>query len=121
MENCTFCKIVNNELPSYKIYEDEIVIVFLSIDPISNGHTLIVPKEHYLDINDIPLEILNYINKISKEIYNLLKDKLNFNGLQFIQNNGTLQEIKHYHLHLIPKYNDDIKLTLDEVYKKIKE
>lgn len=121
MKECTFCKIVNKELPSYTLYEDDIVIVFLSIDPLSVGHTLIVPKDHYIDITDIPINTLNHINKISKEMYNLLNEKLNFNGLQFVQNNGILQEVKHYHLHLIPKYNNDLKLSLDEVYKKIKE
>lgn len=121
MKNCTFCKIISKEFSSYNLYEDDVVIVFLSIDPISNGHTLIVPKTHYVDVTDIPIEILNHINKVSKEMYNLLKEKLNFNGLQFVQNNGILQEVKHYHLHLIPKYDNDNKLSLDEVYKKIKE
>ncbi len=121
MKDCVFCKIIKKELPCYDLYEDDKVIVFLSIDPLSNGHTLIVPKNHYIDITDIPIDTLNHINKISKEIYNLLKEKLNFIGLKFVQNNGTLQEVKHYHLHLIPVYNKNTKLTLDEVYKKIKE
>lgn len=121
MKDCTFCKIISKEFSSYTLYEDDVVIVFLSIDPLSNGHTLIVPKKHYVDITDIPLEVLSHINKVSKEMYNLLKEKLNFIGLKFVQNNGTLQEIKHYHLHLIPVYNNSDKLTLDLVYKKIKE
>ena len=61
MENCLFCKIVNNEISSYTIYEDDIVKAFLDINPTSVGHTLIVPKSHYLDLDDIPLEVLNRI------------------------------------------------------------
>lgn len=121
MKDCVFCKIINKELPCYNLYEDDIVIVFLSIDPFSNGHTLIVPKTHYVDITDIKEDVLNHINKISKNIYDLLKEKLNFIGLKIMQNNGSLQEVKHYHMHLIPVYNNNDKLTLEEVYKKIKE
>ena len=125
--DCIFCKIVNGEIPSYVVYEDDIVKCILDINPISNGHTLIIPKKHYTDINDIDLETLNHINKVSKEIYIKLKEKLNINGLTLIQNNGFGQEVKHYHMHLIPRYindgidiesiaNEDVKL----VYEKIK-
>ncbi len=120
--NCVFCKIINNELPSYYLYEDEIVKVFLSIDPISNGHALIVPKEHYVDITDIPLEVLNHINKVAKRIYEPHKKQLNFDGLKFVQNNGSLQEVKHYHLHMIPYYKNDTKIMpVEEVYEILKK
>lgn len=121
MENCVFCKIMNNEIPSYTLYEDDIVKVFLSIDPISNGHTLIVPKKHYKDITDINLEVLNHINEVQKNIYNLLLQKLNFDGLKFVQNNGYFQDIPHYHLHLIPHYSDNNKMELEEVYQILKK
>lgn len=119
--NCTFCKVINNELPSYTIYEDKIVKVFLSIDPISDGHTLIVPKEHFIDIVDIPTETLNHINKVTKIIYNLLKEKLNFIGLKLVQNNGSIQEIKHFHLHLIPIYSTKKINDIEKVYNNIKK
>lgn len=119
--DCIFCKIMNNKLPSKTIYEDDVVKVFLSIDPLSNGHTLIVPKQHCLDIEDIDIDTLNHINKISKDIYKLLKEKLNFIGLKVVQNNGMAQEVKHYHLHLIPCYKDKSIKSLDEIYEILKK
>lgn len=121
MKDCVFCKIVKQELPSYTIYEDDIVKVFLNINPESVGHTLIIPKEHYLDITDIPLSVINHINKVQKEMYDLLKEKLNFCGLQFVQNNGSLQEVKHYHLHLIPHYVKKPTMSIEEVYNLLKK
>ena len=69
---CIFCKIIKGEIPSYTIYEDDVVKVFLDVNPDNNGHTLIVPKKHYLDLYDIPLDVLSHINKVSKEIAKLL-------------------------------------------------
>jgi histidine triad (HIT) family protein len=110
MNVCLFCKIINKDIPCYNIYEDDIVLVFLDINPDTNGHMLIVPKKHYLDINDIDLEVLKHINKIARDMYQLLKDTFNVSGLTIAQNNGSAQEIKHYHMHLIPRYiNDGMK------------
>ena len=116
MKDCVFCKIVKGELPSYKLYEDDIVLVFLSIDPISNGHTLIIPKKHYTDYTDIDLDTLTEINKASKIIVDLINEKLNPNGIKLVQNNGSLQEIKHYHLHIIPSYNKKDNISVEEVF-----
>lgn len=119
--DCLFCKIVSGDIPSYKIYEDEIVIAFLDINPDSNGHTLIIPKKHYLDMNDIPLDTLTHIFKVAKELKNKLDKKLNTEGLTFIQNNGDIQEVKHFHLHLKPYYkNNEIK-SVQEVYEILKD
>ena len=116
MTDCIFCKIINNEIPSYTIYEDNIVKVFLDVNPESTGHTLIIPKNHFKDLEDIDLDTLAHINKISKDIHNLLKDKLNIDGLTIVQNNGIPQEVKHYHVHLIPKYTKEKVLSIEEVY-----
>lgn len=119
--DCLFCKIASGDIPSYKIYEDEVVIAFLDINPDSNGHTLIIPKKHYLDMNDIPLDTLTHIFKVAKELKNKLDKKLNTEGLTFIQNNGDIQEVKHFHLHLKPYYkNNDIK-SVQEVYEILKD
>ena len=115
-----FCKIINNEIPSYTIYEDEIVKVFLDVNPVHNGHCLIVPKKHYQDLFDIDTETLNYILKIAKEIGTKLKEKLNCDGLTLSQNNGLGQDVKHYHLHLIPKYNEEEKKSVEEIYNILK-
>ena len=93
MNECLFCKIIKGEIPSYTIYEDEIVKVFLDINPSTNGDCLIIPKKHYTNINDIDLETLNHINKVSKDIYKLLQEKLECGGMTFVQNNDLGQEI----------------------------
>ena len=91
--------------------------VILYINPERPGHTLIIPKNHYIDINDIPIETLNHILLISKKLTTLLKKKLNYDGLRIIQNNGVLEEVKHYHLHLIPFYQDNFSKSVEEIYE----
>jgi|SRR5690554_4641847 histidine triad (HIT) family protein len=118
--DCIFCKISKGEIPAYTLYEDEVVKVFLDIHPDTNGHTLIIPKEHYRDINDIPLDILKHINQITKDMYKLLKEKLNMDGLTITQNNEYGQEIKHYHVHLLPIYKESQpKLEVETILAKI--
>ena len=117
--DCIFCKIANHMIPSKIIYEDDFVLVFLDVNPNSPGHTLIIPKKHIVDMDDMDEETYLYIFKIAKQIKNKLINKLNCNGMKVCQNNGDCQEVKHYHLHLIPYYNSDINMAVDEVYKKI--
>ena len=128
MDDCLFCKIIKGEIPSYTIYEDDIVKVFLDINPSTNGDALIIPKKHFCNINDIDLDTLTHINKICKEIYPLLKDKLACEGMTFTQNNELGQEIKHYHLHATPRYstdnlvhnfNKEVLFPIEDVFKKI--
>ena len=114
-----FCKIVSGEIPSKKIYEDDKVLVILDVNPSSNGHSLVIPKTHYQDLYDIDSEVLNHIMKVGKEIALKLEDKLKCDGITLIQNNGISQEVKHFHLHIIPKYNNNEKLSVDEVFHKI--
>ena len=125
--NCVFCNIVEGKIPSQTIFEDEIIKVMMDINPVSNGHLLIIPKKHFTNLMDIDDETLAHIQKTSKEMFKLLKDKLNIDGLTLCQNNEYGQEVKHYHLHLIPRYkNDNVRLysnknkdDVEEVYKKI--
>lgn len=116
--DCIFCKIVNNESPSYTVYEDDMVKVFLNIAPSTDGHLLVVPKKHYTNLVDIDEEVLNHINIVAKKMYELLKERLNCDGLTISQNNDYGQEVKHYHMHLTPRYNGD---GLDVIYKKEKK
>lgn len=118
--DCIFCKIINGEIPSYTIYEDEIVKCFLDINPDSNGHTLIIPKKHIKDINDMDCDTFNHIFNIAKKIKKDLESKLKIDGLTFIQNNGDIQEIKHFHLHLKPYYNKIDKKNVEEIYEILK-
>ena len=119
MENCIFCKIINGEIPSYTIFEDDLIKIFLDINPTSNGHCLVIPKKHFVDINDIDSEYLSHIFSVVKEMLPILESKLNYDGISLCQNNGFVQDVKHFHLHLIPKYKNSKKLSVEEVYKII--
>ena len=115
--NCIFCKIINGEIPSYKIYEDDEILAFLDINPVNPGHTLIIPKEHTLDVTTINNDVLIKILDKSRDIASLLIEKMGAQGFTLVQNNGVAQEVKHFHLHVMPKYSGKKKLTLDEVYE----
>lgn len=131
MENCIFCKIINGELSSMKVYEDDLVLAYLDINPDCDGHTLIIPKKHYKDIFDIPEAVLSHIYKVSKKIMKELEEKLGCNGFSLLQNNGEVQEVKHYHLHIKPHYTDKKSVEIikhkelirnpKEIYEIIKE
>ena len=116
MNDCIFCKIINNELPSKTIYEDELIKVIMNINPATNGHLLILPKKHYINLFDLDKKIINHsIDIIEKKLYPLLKEKLTCEGLTIAQNNELGQEIKHFHIHLIPRYpNDDADFKYDK-------
>lgn len=120
--DCIFCKIINNEIPSYTIYEDSIVKVFLDINPDVNGHLLIIPKKHFLGLKEIDDETLLHIMKIARKMESVLKQKLNIDGLTLIQNNGSVQEVKHYHLHLKPYYIEKQNLKdVEQIYNILKK
>ena len=129
MKDCLFCKINNGEIPSKTIYEDELVKVFLDINPATNGHMLIIPKKHYENVMDIDNDFITYsIDLIREKIYPTLKEKLNCEGLTISQNNGLGQEVKHYHIHLIPRYkndcdkhtyNEELLKPIDEIYETL--
>lgn len=131
MKDCIFCKIVDGNVPCMKVYEDDICLAYLDINPDSDGHTLIIPKTHYKDIYDIPSDTLSHIYEIAKDIMKLLEEKLGCNGFTLVQNNGSIQEVKHYHLHIKPYYDDKKTTELikhkelikdpKEIYKNIKE
>ena len=115
--DCIFCKIINGDIPSYTIYEDDVVKAFLDINPDVNGHLLIIPKRHYLDLDQIDDNTLIHIMKIARDMKKLLEEKLNIDGLTLIQNNGDVQEVKHYHLHLKPHYKtNNEKIDVKEIY-----
>lgn len=108
MDNCIFCKIIDGEIPSYKIYEDEHVFAFLTITPSTLGHTLIIPKKHNKDIYDLDEESAENIFRVIPKISNMLKKAFNPIGMNIINNNQEPhQTVFHYHVHLIPRYEDD--------------
>ena len=127
--DCLFCKIIKGDIPSKTVYEDDLVKVFLDINPSTNGDMLVVPKKHFENIYDIDDNLLLHIHKVIKELYDLLKEKLSCDGLTIVQNNGHGQEIKHYHVHVTPRYsndkittnkNTDILVSIDDVFEQIK-
>ena len=130
MEDCIFCKIIKGEIPSRTVYEDDLIKIIMNINPSTNGHLLVLPKEHTVNIFDTKEEIITHSIRVVKEtIYPKLKENLKCEGLTLAQNNELGQEIKHYHIHLIPRYpNDNADFNydkdklddLDEVFNKIK-
>ena len=129
MEDCIFCKIVNNEIKSHTIYEDELVKVFLDANHETNGHMLIIPKKHYQNILDLDEKIIPHAVKIIKEkLYPLIKEKLHCDGMTIAQNNEYGQEVKHFHIHVVPRYendqdyhsyNKDILISIEDIYSKL--
>lgn len=107
--NCIFCKISNGEIPSTKLYEDEEFVIILDVGPASLGHALILPKEHYANIFEMPEELLKKSVSLAKVWGEKLVKALHADGLNLVQNNGLAagQTVYHYHLHLIPRYDRD--------------
>lgn len=116
MQECIFCKIIKGEIPCFKVYEDDKVLAFEDINPISKGHTLVIPKKHAENIWEIPEEHLMAIHKAAKKIANGIKKSLNPIGVACLQLNGrgAGQVVMHYHLHLIPRGADEPELPVSK-------
>ena len=107
--NCIFCKIANGEIPSKTVYEDENFRVILDLGPATKGHALILPKEHYANLFELPEDTAAAAMKVAKKLSAQMVENLGADGLNLVQNNGEVagQTVKHFHLHLIPRYKDD--------------
>lgn len=121
MENCIFCKIVKNELPGNKIYEDEDVLAFMDIQPINPGHLLIIPKKHAELISEVDDSVVAKMNVIGKKLNTALrKSGLKAEGVNFFLADGESagQEVFHVHLHVFPRFkNDGFGLKFPENYR----
>ncbi len=115
--DCIFCKIIKGEMPANILYEDEKVIVILDAYPNCDGHTLIIPKKHIVDFKDLDDETLLHINKLAKSFTDFLMKHLNKDAITISVNYGSMQIVKHYHMHIMPNLKDKIKLSVDEVYE----
>lgn len=116
MNDCIFCKIIKGDLPSKTVYEDDLIKVIMNINPTTNGHLLVLPKEHYVDIFDIDEKIINHSFKVIRDIlYPLLRDNLGCEGVTISENNLLGQEVHHFHIHVTPRYKNDL---LDFNYDK---
>jgi histidine triad (HIT) family protein len=114
MADCIFCKIVKGDIPCFKVYEDDRVLAFEDVNPISEGHTLIIPKAHAENIWEISGEDLTAIHLASKKVADAIKEVLNPAGVAVFQLNGrgVNQVVMHYHLHLIPRVSGGPELTM---------
>ncbi|PIZ55897.1 HIT family protein [Candidatus Uhrbacteria bacterium CG_4_10_14_0_2_um_filter_41_7] len=109
MDNCLFCKIISGEIPAHKIYEDDETLAFLDIGPVSEGHTLIIPKEHATDLTAGSEESALAIMQTIKEIAPKITEALGATGYNLGMNNGrdAGQDVFHTHMHLMPRYEND--------------
>jgi len=133
-ENCIFCKIARKEAPASIAYEDTDVMAFVDIRPVSEGHTLIIPKKHYVDIYDTPDQLLAALHVIVKKIAVAIKKVTNADGISIVQQNGKAagQDIFHIHVHVIPRFEGKkiphfgeltvvSRETLEKVAQKIRQ
>ncbi|MBP2172916.1 HIT family protein [Methanococcus voltae] len=125
---CIFCDIVNNKIPSRKLYEDDDFLVIMDAFPKSRGHTLILTKEHYVDFDDMSEELASKLIVLVHKMVKKLK-VLGMDGYNIINNNQPIsgQEVPHVHFHIVPRYNDEkkpvisisepIEMDLDEIHE----
>jgi len=134
-DDCIFCKIAAGEIPSRTVYEDELFRVIMDIEPAEKGHCLIIPKNHFDDLFTLGEEEATKMMPLAKKIATKMKAALSCDGLNIVQNNGEAanQTVKHFHLHLIPRYNGDhnqekliwnhaevADAEMDEIFGKLK-
>lgn len=106
---CVFCKIIAGDIPVHKIYEDEKIFVFLDINPVHPGHILVLPKQHFQDMEEITTEDLTAVISGVKKFGGLLKERMGYEAYNVHQNNGSVagQTVPHLHFHLIPRLPND--------------
>lgn len=104
--NCLGCKLAHKVFPVYVVYEDEYVICILDQSPFNNGHTLILPKYHFLDLDEFDVKTANAIMNTSILISKAIKLAYNPDGITICQNGGIFNDLTHYHMHVIPRHKD---------------
>ncbi|MCW4030489.1 MAG: HIT family protein [Candidatus Bathyarchaeota archaeon] len=133
-ENCIFCQIVAKKSPASILYEDADVMAFLDIRPLHMGHSLVISKDHYIDIFDTPTDILSKIHAVSKQVALAVKQATGSEGISVFQQNGKAagQDIFHIHVHVVPRFEgtglphfSDLKVVersaLDAIAMKIRQ
>ena len=108
-DDCIFCKLANGVFPTNTIYEDDGFRVILDAGPATKGHALIIPKDHYADLYEIDEDVAASAMKLAKKMAAHMTDRLQCDGFNLVQNNGECagQSVFHFHLHLIPRYQND--------------
>ena len=133
-ESCVFCNIVKKQMPASIIYQNQAVMAFLDIRPLTMGHTLVIPKHHYSDILDIPEEELIQVYLVTKKVSLPIKEATHADGISIVQQNGKAagQDIFHLHVHIVPRFEEQKlpsfhelveveRAKLDDMAKRIKE
>ena len=107
--DCLFCKIVAGDVPSLRVHEDERTVAFMDINPATRGHLLVVPREHAADVHAIEAEDLKAVALAAKGLAQRVREKLGADGVNLLNSTGSVawQTVFHFHLHVIPRYEDD--------------
>ncbi len=105
-DNCIFCKLANGDIPTTTVYEDEDFRVIPDAGPASFGHLLIIPKDHYRDLTELPADLAGKVLPLAARLGSAMKAGLGCAGFNVVQNNGAAagQTVMHFHVHLIPRY-----------------
>jgi histidine triad (HIT) family protein len=132
--NCIFCKIIAGEIPCFKLFEDELTMAFMDINPGNEGHALVIPKEHWEDVHAISSDLIGSTTKTVKKIATAVEETLRPDGINLVQANGkgAAQSVFHFHMHILPRRMDDeLKMNwgvrpgdmdaIKEVYERIKK
>ncbi|MGE5297410.1 MAG: HIT family protein [Solirubrobacterales bacterium] len=119
MDGCVFCKVVAGEIPAAKVYEDDAVVAFLDIGPISDGHTLVIPKQHCAKVHECDPEVLSAVAARLGKIAKAVVEAMDADGYNVLANNGKAagQVVEHLHFHIIPRKKGDGVLTQWPSYK----
>ena len=109
MSDCIFCKLAGGEIPTATLYEDDDFRIILDAGPATKGHCLILPKGHYANLYELPDELASKVFVLAKKTAARLQKALGCDGMNIVQNNGTAagQTVFHFHMHLIPRWEDD--------------
>ena len=108
-DDCIFCKLANGVIPTNSLYEDDVVKVIFDAGPASSGHVLILPKEHFDNVYSLDDDTAAHIFQVAVKVAKALKEGLDLEGLNIVQNNGEIagQTVFHFHMHIIPRYKGD--------------
>lgn len=120
MSDCLFCKIINKEIPNYTVYENENVLAFLDIHPCSKGHTVVIPKKHFVTLGDMNEEESDLLMRGLRSVAEQIKTKLKPDGMNIGINNGKAagQAVGHIHWHIIPRWQGDGGGSMHSIIRK---
>lgn len=122
-DDCIFCKIASGEIPCFKVYEDEDILAFLDVSPASKGHTLVITKEHFDNMLVVPKDLLDKAFNVAQKIGQVQMSMLGAKGINIVTNINEIagQSVKHFHIHVIPRYDPNDGLSLNFAPNRIEK